>query len=86
MLVQASEMSTIGRLHDDRSKWRVIVEAWPDQAGYVGRLIFETDGGAAPVATREGPPAFRGPTREAVVSQAYDLSETHLRALLHALG
>ena len=86
MLVQSSEISTIGRIHDDRTKWRVMVQAWPDEAGYAGRLVFAADGGATSLGTREGPAALRGATREAVVSQAYDLSETHLRAMLYSLG
>lgn len=86
MPVQSAEVSTIGRIQDNRTKWRVLVQAWPEQGGYAGRLVFQADGSAAPLGVREGPPALRGPTREAVVSQAYELPEAHLRATLLSLG
>ncbi len=82
----AETASTITRISDDRAKWRVVVQAWPDEPGYRGRLVFEPDGIAAPLGAREGPPALHGRTREDVVSQAYELPERELRTMLLSLG
>ncbi len=81
-----TEVSTIRRISDDRAKWRVRVEAWPDAPGYRGRLVFEPDGRAAPLGTRAGPPALQGRTREDVLNEAYEMPEQRLRAMLHSLG
>jgi hypothetical protein len=86
MLANSAEVSTIGRIRDDRGKWRVLVEAWPEQSGYAGRLVFAPDGADAAPGMREGPSSLRGSTREDVVSQVHEMPETRLRAMLHSLG
>ncbi len=85
-MITGTEVSTIRRITDDRAKWRVLVEAWPDDPGYRGRLVFEPDGVAAPLGLREGPPALQGRTREDLLTQAYEMPEQRLRAMLHSLG
>ena len=86
MLTNSAEVSTIGRIRDHRGNWRVLVEAWPEQAGYAGRLVFAPDRADAPLGMREGPSSLRGSTREDVVSQAHEMPETRLRAMLHSFG
>ncbi|MHB1168501.1 MAG: hypothetical protein ACYC28_04370 [Longimicrobiales bacterium] len=85
-MMTGTEVSTIRRISDDRAKWRVLVEAWPDAPGYRGRVVFEPDGAGAPLGLREGPPALLGRTREDLLNQAYEMSEQRLRAMLHSLG
>jgi len=81
-----TEVSAITRISDDRAKWRVLVEAWPDAPGYRGRFVFSPDGANAALGTRKGPPALQGHTREDVLNQAYEMPEQRLRVMLHSLG
>ena len=73
--------STFTRITEDRTRWRVGVEAWPAADGWHGRLVFASEG-----TTREGPDAIRGTSREDVVCCAYEIPPSHLRAVLHSLG
>ena len=85
-MITGTEVPAIRRISDERAKWRVLVEAWPDEPGYRGRLVFAPDGADAPLGPREGPPALRGRTREDVLTQAYEMPEQRLRVMLHSLG
>ena len=76
--------STFTRITEDRTRWRVGVEAWPAADGWHGRLVFAPEGWRG--STREGPDAIRGTSREDVVCCAYEIPSSHLRAVLHSLG
>lgn len=76
----------IRRLTEHRTRWRVVVQTWPEQNGYQGRFVFEPDGSHPEGETREGPPLLSGMSREEVLRSAYDVPEARLRALLHSLG
>ena len=78
--------TAIARISDARARWRVMVQAWPEESGYRGRLVFEPDSAAAGLTAGEGPPALRGTSREDVVGQAYALPEQELRVMLLSLG
>jgi hypothetical protein len=78
--------SPIRRLSGERSSWRVVVQTWPDQDGFHGRIVFESDGARPAGGTREGPSDLTGTTREDVVRSAHELPERRLRALLHSLS
>ncbi|NLG62735.1 MAG: hypothetical protein GX539_10845 [Candidatus Cloacimonetes bacterium] len=85
-MITGTEVTAIRRISDDRTKWRVLVEAWPEEPGYRGRLVFAPDGLDAPLPAREGPAAFSGRTREDVLRQAWEMPEQQLRVMLHSLG
>jgi hypothetical protein len=87
ILVDAQRLSSpIRRLSSARSSWRVVVQTWPDQNGFHGRIVFEADGARPARETREGPADLSGSTREDVVRSAHELPEDRLRALLHSLS
>ena len=77
--------ATIGRFDAERSRWRVLVEAWPSQERYQGRLVFQQDDPGAAADERASAPLLSGRTPEEVVSAAYDLPEKQVRAVLHSL-
>jgi hypothetical protein len=79
------QSSPIRRLSGQRSSWRVVVHTWPEQDGFLGRIVFEADGARPARETREGPADLTGTTREHVVRSAHELPERRLRALLHSL-
>jgi hypothetical protein len=76
----------IRRIVQDRTRWRVAVETWPERDGYHGRFVFAPEPAPDPSEKREGPVALRGQTREDVIGQAYNLPEDQLRQLLRSLG
>jgi hypothetical protein len=78
--------ATIGRVAAERTRWRVVVEAWPDDQRYCGRLVFTPDAGGAAPEPRTSAALLHGRTAEEVVSAAYDLPEKQIRALLHSLS
>lgn len=78
--------SPLRRISEARTRWRVMVETWPEHDGYHGRFVFAPDGAPAPGDKREGPDALRGRTREDVVAEAYNLPEARLKQLLRSLG
>jgi hypothetical protein len=78
-------VSTVCRLSTERGRWRVKVETWGDVEGWRGRLLFEPEWPAA-ADVREGPAILRGPTREDLVSSAYEIPERRLKELLNSLG
>ena len=80
------QSSPIRRLSSERSSWRVVVQTWPHQDGFHGRIVFEADGARPAGETREGPADLAGSTREDVVRSAHELPERRLRALLHSLS
>ena len=77
--------ATIGRFDAERSRWRVVVEAWPSQERYQGRLVFQQDDPGVTSDARASAPLLTGRTPEEVVSAAYELPEKHVRAVLHSL-
>jgi hypothetical protein len=77
--------ATICRFDAERSRWRVVVEAWPSEERYEGRLVFQQDDPGVPAGARASAPLFTGRTAEEVVSAAYELPEKHVRAVLHSL-
>lgn len=82
-----SSRYAIGRIRDAVSRWRVVVETWPEPAeGYRGRFIFQPDDAAERYPSREGPAVLHGRTPEDVVRAAYDLTEDSLRTLLRSLS
>lgn len=85
-MTPAATATAIARISDARAKWRVTVQAWPEEPGYRGRLVFDPEGVAVGLERREGPPALRGSTREDVVGQACELPEQELRVMLMSLG
>lgn len=82
--------ATIGRLDAERSRWRVMVEAWGSERGYQGRLVFQPEAmpgqNARAVTARASAPLLAGQSPEEVVSAAYELPEKQIRALLHSLA
>lgn len=78
--------ATIGRLEAERTRWRVVVEAWEDRQKCLGRLAFWPDGPLATAEPRRTAPLFVGESTEAVLSAAYELGEPRLRALLRSLA
>lgn len=76
----------IGRITDDRSLWRVVVETWPERDGFHGRFVFVPDRTPVPTDPRAGPDALRGRTREDVMQEAYSLPEERLRQLFRSLA
>ena len=76
--------STIGRIADFRTHWRVLVETWPAATQFEGRLVFMADD-IQDEPRREGPPKLRGSTHEDVLRAAYDLPEAEIRATLRSL-
>jgi hypothetical protein len=80
------QTSPIRRLTENRTRWRVSVQTWPEQNGFHGRFVFEPDGARPERETREGPPLLAGRSREEVLRCAHDVTEARLRALLHSLG
>jgi hypothetical protein len=83
--LEYSTASGIRRIIQDRTHWRVLVETWPERDGYHGRFVFSREN-AVSDDKREGPAALRGPTREAVIAEAYNLPEARLRQLLRSFG
>lgn len=79
-------IATIGRVVEERSRWRVVVEAWPVDHCYRGRLLFLPDMAGAAPDPRASAPLLTGGTAEEVVSAAHELPEKQLRALLHSLS
>jgi hypothetical protein len=80
------QSASIRRLSGYRRRWRVLVQTWPDQNGFHGRFVFQTDSSRPENETREGPPLLRGTSREELLQSAYEVPEVRLRALLHSLG
>lgn len=80
------QSSPMRRLTEHHTRWRVVVQTWPEQNGFHGRFVFEPDGFHPEGETREGPPLLSGTSREEVLRSAYDVPESRLRALLHSLG
>jgi hypothetical protein len=78
--------SAICRISEGRSRWRVLVETWPDRDAYRGRLLFCADAPDAAVGAREGPALLLGRSHEDVLSLAHDLPEERLRRVLNSLG
>ena len=76
--------ATIGRFDAECSRWRVVVEAWPNEERYQGRLIFQRDDPGT-VQSRVSAPLLTGRTPEEVVSAAHELPEKRVRAVLHSL-
>jgi len=77
--------ATIGRFDAERRRWRVVVEAWPTEEHYSGRLVFQQDGVNAARGSRASAPLLSGRTPEEVVSAAHEIPEKQVRALLHSL-
>ena len=80
-----SVTATIGRMAVERTRWRVVVETWPDSHRYHGRLVFHPEGARPVEDARASAPLLTGSTPEEVVIAAYELSEKHIRALLRSL-
>lgn len=78
--------AVVARVGAERTRWRVMVEAWPAADRYEGRLVFEPDAFGASASSRMTAPVLRGHSAEDVVSAAYDMSEKRLRELLHSLA
>ena len=76
--------STLGRLAAQASRWRVVVEAWPVEDRYRGRLVFQADDRRAG-RVRESADFLSGRSVEEVVNAAYELPEQRIRVLLHSL-
>ena len=82
-----SSRVAIGRIRDDASRWRVVLETWPESAdAYRGRLVFQADDDPQHNPSREGPARLCGRTQADIVSAALDLPEDHLRTLLRSLS
>lgn len=80
------QRSAIRRITEGPRRWRVLVEAWPEQDEFRGRLLFHPEGTLSWAGGRESTALLQGHTMEDVVSRAYDLSEERLRRLLHSFG
>jgi len=78
--------AVVARMGAERTRWRVMVEAWPSAGRYEGRLVFEPDNLGASASSRVTAPVLRGGSAEDVVGAAYDMSEKRLRELLHSLA
>ena len=77
----------IGRLSDADTRWRVVVEAWPETAGgYRGRLVFQVDDETGRATDREGPVLLHGGSVEDVARAAHEVPEDRLRMLLRSLA
>lgn len=85
-LLEGRQTSAICRLNEGRERWRVVVETWPDQDSFRGRLLFCRDDPEPWDGSRETAPLLTGRSREAVLSSAYELPEIQLRRMLHSLG
>lgn len=79
-----SVTATIGRMDVEKTRWRVVVETWPDAQRYQGRLLFQPDT-VGENDVRASGPVLSGSTPEEVVIAAYELPEKHVRALLRSL-
>lgn len=77
--------SAIGRIHAGDTRWRVLVETWPQDGAYHGRLRFEADN-IAWAGPRESAAVLRGDTREDVLLRVHDLPVDRLRRVLHSLA
>ena len=80
-----SMTATIGRVDVERTRWRVVVEAWPDERRYQGRLVFQPDHAGTGHDARASGPLLSGSTAEEVVIAAYEMPEKQVRALLRSL-
>jgi hypothetical protein len=78
--------ASIRRIFQDRTHWRVSVATWAERDGYHGRFVFSPERSRGVADPREGPDALRGPTREDVIAEAYNLPEDRLQRLLRSLG
>jgi hypothetical protein len=78
--------SAIRRISEGRSRWRVVVESWPEQDDFRGRFLFCPDSADRVEAERESAAMLRGCSHEDVLNLAHDLPEDGLRRLLHSLG
>lgn len=83
----AGSRVAIGRIREATSRWRVVVETWPDGAEHFrGRLVFHPEEPSDRSSRREGPPALHGHSPEDVVRAAFELPEAELRTLLRSLA
>lgn len=78
--------ATIGRFDAERTRWRVVVEAWPGEERYLGRLVFRPDTPGKKPEPRASAALLSGDTAEEVVRAAYELPEKQIRAVLHSLS
>lgn len=78
--------AALGRIGEGRSRWRVVVETWPEADDFRGRLLFCPDGAEPLTVERESATLLRGRSHEEVLSRAHELPEQQLKRLLLALG
>jgi hypothetical protein len=84
--VEHRRTSTIRRISEGRSRWRVPVETWPECDEYRGRLLFRDDSPAVPPQERESSVTLHGRSHEDVLSIAHDLPDDRLRRVLNSLA
>jgi hypothetical protein len=77
--------SSIRGFTEDRRRWRVLVQTWPDDQGYRGRFVFLTDQPHRVHDQRTGPDALRANSREELIADAYLLPEQRLRQVFRSL-
>ncbi|HSJ11019.1 MAG TPA: hypothetical protein VK928_13935 [Longimicrobiales bacterium] len=85
-VVEGRHTSAIRRFTEGREHWRLMVETWPEQDSYRGRLVFLREDSVAWNVLRETASLLTGTTREAILASAYDMPEGHLRRVFHAMG
>jgi len=78
--------SVIRRIDAGRCRWRVVVESWPEQDAWRGRLLFRPDTAEPAPADRETAPLLEAGSHEELLGLVLELPDDRLRRLLNSLG
>ncbi|MBR9988869.1 MAG: hypothetical protein KFH98_03885 [Gemmatimonadetes bacterium] len=90
-VLDSRHTSSIRRITEHGLRWRVMVETWPEQDAYRGRLLFRREmadrvEGERIEQDRESAAVLYGHSRNDVVASAHDVTEDQLRRVLYSLG
>lgn len=83
---QQSRRSVIRRISAGRCRWRVVVESWPEQDAWRGRLLFRPDTAEPAPADRETAALLEADSHEELLGLVLELPEERLQRLLNSLG